>query len=259
MDASVIAAIAKWPNVPAVFGWLGLTARGEWRLRGERIENVAMRAFMDRNYGSDAQGRWFFQNGPQRVFVKLDLTPWVYRVMPGEPLVAHTGAQPRALKGAALLDDGRFVVETDLGAGVIDDRDAALFLRVITDFAGLPLNERGLERWLEGKDEAFVAGALLGLAAAPQRIERVRVGHLAQRYGFVAEPAPEQRSAEPVQRNRFAPPLSFRSEPRRTPAQSAASECIAAPALCARPRNNAGRLTPPRRSVTLTANEVNTS
>src|SRR5690606_15898587 len=36
MDPEVLAAIAKWPNVPAVYGWLGLTARGEWRLRGER-------------------------------------------------------------------------------------------------------------------------------------------------------------------------------------------------------------------------------
>lgn len=190
MDASVLAAIAKWPNVPAVFGWLSLTARGEWRLRGERIENVALRAFIDRNYGGDAQGRWFFQNGPQRVFVKLDLTPWVYRVSPGEPLAAHTGERPRVLRSAALLDDGRFVVETDLGAGVIDDRDAALFLRAITDFAGLPLNERGLERWFDGKDEAFVAAAALGLDGAPQRIARVRAAGLAQRYGFVADPAP---------------------------------------------------------------------
>ena len=71
MDADVLAAIARWPNVPAVYGWLSLTARGEWRLRGERIENAAIRAFFDRNYAGDAQGCWYVQNGPQRVYVAL--------------------------------------------------------------------------------------------------------------------------------------------------------------------------------------------
>ncbi len=82
MDADVIAAMAKWPNVPAVFGWLQLTARGEWRIRGERIANPAIRAFIGRNYAVDSNGRWYFQNGPQRVFASLALTPWVYRVRP---------------------------------------------------------------------------------------------------------------------------------------------------------------------------------
>jgi hypothetical protein len=188
MDESVLAAIAKWPNVPAVFGWLGLTARGEWRLRGERIENAAIREFMARNYGVDGHGRWFFQNGPQRVFVTLEGTPWVYRLAPGQGLVAHTGARPVTLKAAALLDDGRFVLETDLGAGLVDDRDAALFLRAVTDFAGLPLNERGIERWLDGKDEAFVDAPALQLGAPRRRIERVRLAQLAQRFGFVPAP-----------------------------------------------------------------------
>src|SRR5882724_360030 len=105
MDDSVLAAIAKWPNVPAVFGWLSLTARGEWRIRGERIDNRAMREFIGRNYAADSRGRWFFQNGPQRVFVELEATPWVYRLTPGEGLLTHTGARPRLLERAALLDD----------------------------------------------------------------------------------------------------------------------------------------------------------
>jgi len=190
LDEIVRAAIAKWPNVPAVFGWLALTARGEWRLRGERIENRAIREFIDRNYASDREGRWFFQNGPQRVYVALEATPWVYRLMPGEPLTAHTGARPCALVAAALLDDGRFVLATDLGAGLVDDRDAASFLRAVTDFAGLPLSERGLERWFEGKDEAFVAASALGIHAKPVRIDRLRAAALAERFGFVREPAP---------------------------------------------------------------------
>jgi hypothetical protein len=190
MDDIVLAALARWPNVPAVFGWLDLTARGEWRIRRERIENRAILAFIGRNYAVDPRGRWFFQNGPQRVFVELEATPWVYRLAAGAPLLAHTGARPQRLDGAALLDDGRLLLVTELGPGLVDDRDAAHFLRGVTDFAGLPLNERGLERWLEGKDEAFVAAASLGLQAPACRLERVKGAELPQRYGFVRVPAP---------------------------------------------------------------------
>jgi len=190
MDEVVLAALAKWPNVPAVFGWLVLTARGEWRIRGERIENRAIVDFIGRNYGADNLGRWFFQNGPQRVFVELEVAPWTYRLAPGEALVAHTGVRPRTLTMAALLDDGRFALGTELGTGLVDDRDAALFLRAVTDFAGMPLNERGLERWFEGRDEAFVDAATLWLNSPARRIERLRAAELPQRFGFVRVPAP---------------------------------------------------------------------
>jgi len=190
VDEVVHAALAKWPNVPAVFGWLALTARGEWRIRGERIENRAIVEFIGRNYGADNLGRWFFQNGPQRVFVELEAAPWVYRLVPGEVLVAHTGVRPRTLTMAALLDDGRFALGTELGTGLVDDRDAALFLRAVTDFAGMPLNERGLERWFDGRDEAFVDAAMLRLNSPARRIERLRAAELPQRFGFVRVPAP---------------------------------------------------------------------
>jgi len=75
MDADVLAAIAKWPNVPAVYGWLLLTKRGEWRIRGEPIVNAAIGDFIGRNYAADDRGRWFLQNGPQRVYVDLELSP----------------------------------------------------------------------------------------------------------------------------------------------------------------------------------------
>lgn len=188
MDAQVLAAMAKWPDVPAVFGWLALTARGEWRLRGERIDNAAIRDFIGRNYAGDAQGRWYFQNGPQRVYVALAVTPWIYRVDAAGHVCAHIGVTPARCEGAAYLDDGRLLLVTDLGPGVVDDRDTAWCLRAITDFTGLPLSERGFERWIDGKDEAFLAPSLLHQAGSPLRIERLRVSALAQRFGFVREP-----------------------------------------------------------------------
>jgi len=189
MDDSVLAAIARWPSVPAVFGWLQLTARGEWRIRGEPIGHAAIREFIGRNYAHDAAGRWYFQNGPQRVYAELEVTPWIARIDSSGALAMHTGQSPSACTGAALLGDGRFVLDTDLGAALVDDRDAATFVRAVTDFAGLPLNEPGLERWLEGKDEAFVSPARLHVAGKPMRIERLRLANLEQRFGFVRRPA----------------------------------------------------------------------
>lgn len=94
MDDIVKQALAKWPNVPACWGWLGLDARGQWWLRDEQAQaqgdfvrrkghlvvHDKLRAFIGRNYEADAQGHWYFQNGPQRVYVELENTPWVWRV-----------------------------------------------------------------------------------------------------------------------------------------------------------------------------------
>ena len=57
MDAVVAQAMARWPNVPAVYGWLSLDRRGNWLIKGERIANHALREFIARNYEADENGR----------------------------------------------------------------------------------------------------------------------------------------------------------------------------------------------------------
>src|SRR5258706_8436923 len=190
MDATVIAAMLKWPDVPDVYGWLSLTARGEWRMKEQAIAHSGIREFIDRNYASDARGCWYFQNGPQRVFVGLQATPWIYRIDVDGALSTHTAAAPSACLAAALLDDGRMVLHTELGAGLVDDRDSAWFLRCVTDRAGRPLNEQGLNRWLDGRDEAWLALRRLGLDDGAVRIERAARATLEQRYGFIRTPRP---------------------------------------------------------------------
>ena len=37
MDRSVIRTMARWPNVPAVYGWMSLDRRGRWCLQGEPV------------------------------------------------------------------------------------------------------------------------------------------------------------------------------------------------------------------------------
>ena len=100
MDEQVLRSLIKWPNVPHCFGWLALDRRGQWRMRdefaqannlpGNAIQHTALNEFIARNYACDTKGRYFFQNGPQRVFITLDATPWIVRIIP-------TDAEPNLL------------------------------------------------------------------------------------------------------------------------------------------------------------------
>jgi len=137
MDEIVVRSMAKWPDVPDVYGWLALDRRGNWLLQGERIGNRALRDFIARNYQPDARGCWYFQNGPQRVFVQLAYTPLVVHVE-GGALFDHCG-RPFEAAQAYLDEEGSLLMSGNSGAGLLDDRDLALY----ADRAeGLPLLAR---------------------------------------------------------------------------------------------------------------------
>ena len=40
MDDIVKQAMAKWPDVPNVYGWLSLDRRGVWRIKGDAVTNT---------------------------------------------------------------------------------------------------------------------------------------------------------------------------------------------------------------------------
>ncbi len=140
MDAIVEAALKKWPNVPHCHGWLALDARGDWymrddrtqaagvfpRVKGSRIEHEKLRDFIARNYLADERGRWFFQNGPQRVYVELEAAPFVWRLEAkagaAPTLTSHHGAA--AVFGSAHVDEaGRLFIAADLGFGLVHTLD----------------------------------------------------------------------------------------------------------------------------------------
>jgi hypothetical protein len=141
MDDIVKAALAKWPHVPHCYGWLALGARGDWFMRddrtqaagpfpqvkGSRIEHDKLREFIHRNYAADERGAWFFQNGPQRVYVQLEAAPYVWRVhdAPGWPLQSHTGVSARVLS-TWLCEAGRLFAHTDQGFGLVHSLDMGL-------------------------------------------------------------------------------------------------------------------------------------
>jgi hypothetical protein len=189
MDEIVIRGMLKWPDVPAVYGWLSLDRRGSWMIKNvsgcfERIANPAVKEFIGRNYAPDAQGRWYFQNGPQRVFVALDYTPWVYRLDDaGEGLLAHTGAAPRSLEAVFVDDAGALLLETELGVGVLLDRDLPAFVERLDDPLG-----RTPERLLEDVAAGEETRALL--RGVSIRMEPVRAAEVPRLFGFAPRPTP---------------------------------------------------------------------
>jgi hypothetical protein len=107
-------------------------------LKNERIGNRALRDFISRNYQADARGRWYFQNGPQRVFVTLAYTPLVVRYE-GGAMADHCGRP--FLPGQAYRDEEGSVLVAGSGTvGLLDDRDLARFAERAQD---PPLLARG--------------------------------------------------------------------------------------------------------------------
>jgi hypothetical protein len=193
MDEIVKQAIAKWPNVPHCYGWLALDARGNWRMRDERAQHLklpgdklthpALVAFINRNYDCDERGCWFFQNGPQRVYVTLEATPFIARTDPQAGLLLHTGEPAGQVDLAYLSDAGQFIVHTARGAAQLDDRDvSALISRLTID--GKAASDDALLAWLGG-----ATGTLrLGLMTHDIAIQRILNGNLGTLFSFVGDP-----------------------------------------------------------------------
>jgi hypothetical protein len=173
MDDIVKQAMAKWPNVPDCYGWLGLDARGNWYMRDDRaqalgafdsgvpgskgseVRHAKLIDFIGRNYTSDSRGCWYFQNGPQRVFVELQASPLVWRIEPDGRVRDHIG-HPADVSHAYLDEQGCLYLASRGELGIVHTQDMHLAADLI---------EQG--RW------------------TPQDI---RLAELAARFGFVKSP-----------------------------------------------------------------------
>jgi hypothetical protein len=149
VDEAVLRSLARWPGVADVYGWLELDRRGEWRLRSEgaegrfgRIGNRALREFICRNYAADARGRWYFQNGPQKVYVRLAYAPLVVR-LGADGLSDHCGRAFGEPFGLWQDEEGSLLLLGERGLGLLDDRDLAAFSALSGDnLAELPVVTR---------------------------------------------------------------------------------------------------------------------
>jgi hypothetical protein len=94
MDSHITRALQKWPQVPHCYGWLSFDRRGEWRIQneyaqennlaGELITHSGFKQYIEAHLAHDEKGNYFFQNGPQRVYIHFFYSPWVVRFYPLE-------------------------------------------------------------------------------------------------------------------------------------------------------------------------------
>ncbi|RZL11961.1 MAG: DUF2946 family protein [Rubrivivax sp.] len=181
MDDIVKAALKKWPNVPYCYEWLALDARGDWYLRderiqhagpfpqarGSRIEHAKLKEFIQRNYDADERGAWYFQNGPQRVYVVLEAAPLVMGVQAldggGFRLDHHLGAEVGPVQESFVDEFGRLFLSTPQGLGVV-----------------------------RSPDMSAAADAVEALGWSPREIT---FDELPQRFGYVLRPEPQPAKA----------------------------------------------------------------
>jgi hypothetical protein len=195
MDDIVKQAMAKWPNVPDCYGWLGLDARGAWRMRDERAQHLnapgdkvtqsKLLGFINRNYCADERGRWYFQNGPQRVYLNLEATPYIARTDPQEGLLLHTGEAFGPLERGFMTESGELIVEGGGKVAQVDDRDVAQLMATL-ELDGAAPSDDALMAWLEGA----AGSVLLRVQGQAVPVERIAREAVPQRFGFQRLPAP---------------------------------------------------------------------
>lgn len=202
MDQNVLDSLKKWPNVPFCYGWLAFDRRGDWRMRnefaqqnklpGDVIRHTALKEFIERNYARDLKGQFFFQNGPQRVFVSLGYTPWVVRLIPHQnSWKFQTTSGIEITPSHCLLDeDGQILIEAtypiiqeqhdseipfketkSVSIGLLHDHDLDIF----SSLANITQNACSLNGQLNWQGQKI-------------EIEQVLSADLPKRYIFNAEP-----------------------------------------------------------------------
>jgi hypothetical protein len=113
--------------------------------KGSRLSHEKLIAFICRNYESDKQGNWFFQNGPQRVYVELEATPWVWRLQPDGRIQSHTGNEAR-MQRCIVDEHGRLYLDTEQGFGLVHTQDVLQAADLIE--AGLWVPQEAITREL---------------------------------------------------------------------------------------------------------------
>ena len=202
MDEQVLRSLTKWPNVPACYGWLALDRRGQWRMRdefaqqnnlaGTVIVHQALNEFISRNYARDAQGRYFFQNGPQRVFITLDATPWITRIIPSEQgTQLLTQCQTKIDPTAALSDEnGNIYIVGKISQTIYEDSDRGKFSIQESESVAL-LHDHDLDLFSELaalREEACSFGGSWNWHGKQLPLDPIHSSELAERFGYVAKP-----------------------------------------------------------------------
>lgn len=206
MDEQVLRSLVKWPNVPHCFGWLALDRRGQWRMRdeyaqanqlpGKVIQHVALNEFISRNYAHDSLGRYFFQNGPQRVFITLDATPWIVRMIPNQDgptqlqLLTQCGSSIDP-QGALSDELGNIYITGTMTQSILDQVDSNVFAQEQSISVAL-LHDHDLDLFSDQSRVQEDACSFKGTwrwSGKELPIEPIHATELSERFHFIKKPS----------------------------------------------------------------------
>jgi len=191
MEDWALRAMRRWPNVPALFGWLGLTRRGRWLIRGETISRPQIIDTINANYAADEHGRWYFQNGPQRGYIQLESAPLIlWTAAGGNSLVTHTGLRVERASTVFLDEEGSLLLATEHGPGLVADSELDWAMQRL-ECAGKSIDEGELADALQLPSGATTK---ISLNVGQSRLPVIRLDAAAApaRLGFVRRPQPRE-------------------------------------------------------------------
>jgi len=205
MDDQVLRSLMKWPNVPDCYGWLALDRRGQWRMRdeftqqnnlpGQAIKHVALNECIARNYACDELGRYFFQNGPQRVFITLDATPWIVRILPSDigPHLSNQCHQIMEPANALSDEKGNIYIVGNVIQSIYDSSNASdQFIKGEGQTIAL-LHDHDLDYFSELaklREEACSYGGSWTWQGQQLPLDPIHSNELAARFNYIAQPQP---------------------------------------------------------------------
>ena len=204
MDEQVLRSLVKWPNVPECFGWLALDRRGQWRMRdefaqqnhlsGQVIVHRALSEFISRNYACDQAGNYFFQNGPQRVFVTVDCTPWIVRITPAQQgsqflTQCHTPFEP----SAAFSDEqGNIYIAGSTHQTIDENNQKQSFVNEECQCVAM-LHDHDLDHFSELatlREQACSFGGSWAWHGKQLPLDPIHSNELSQRFHYIKSPTP---------------------------------------------------------------------
>jgi hypothetical protein len=139
--------------------------------------------FIYRNYARDERGAWFFQNGPQRVYVELETTPFIARTDPAHQFVLHDGEVMSDIDEVCLTEHGQLVLINSRQIAMLDDRDLAQCLPLLK-LHGKIIHDDQLMQWLASPTDDLSLRTL-------QRdvpVRWIQSDMLASSFGFIRRP-----------------------------------------------------------------------
>ena len=168
------------------------------KLPGQVITHRALNEFISRNYACDSLGRYFFQNGPQRVFITLDVTPWIARITPSENGLELLSQCNSLIEASGALSDekGNIYILGKVNQLTDEEKNKEQFFNQDCQTVAL-LHDHDLDhfsRLAKLHEEACSFGGSWEWQGKQLPLDPVHSEELAARFQFIARPSDQTQS-----------------------------------------------------------------